>query len=60
MWDQYRKTALGMQVLIWLVTFGVLIWSRIWGLAAVFLVTMQIGAVLGAMWAVRLRAKVHG
>ncbi len=59
MWDQYRKTAKGMQLVIGVVTCSILIWSRIWGLAAVFFVTMQVAAVIGAMWAVRLKGKAH-
>ncbi len=60
MWDQYKKTARGIQLVIALVTCAVLIWSRIWSVAALFFVTMQVAAIFGAAWAVRLKAKVHG
>ena len=55
MWEQYRKTAVGIQIVISLVTFAVVIWSRHLAAGAVFFVVMQLGAVLGAGWSVRLR-----
>ena len=59
MWDQYKKTARGIQLVIGIVTCGVLLWSRTWSVAALFFVTMQVAAVIGARWAVRLKAKVE-
>jgi hypothetical protein len=59
MWEQYRKTVWGMQVLIAVVTCGVLAWSHVFGMAALFFVTMQIAAVVGAMWGMRLKDKVE-
>jgi hypothetical protein len=58
MWEQYKKTLGGMQILIWLATACVLFFSHVWALALTFLVTMQIGAFVGAMWGYRLKGKV--
>jgi hypothetical protein len=57
MWEQYRKTFWGMQVVIASVTAGILLWRHAWDLAAVFLITMEISAVLGAAWGGRLQSK---
>ena len=57
MWEQYKKTLGAMQVVIGMVTIGVLLWSRVWPLAGLFFVTMQIAAVIGAMWGHRLKGK---
>ncbi|MEO8904822.1 MAG: hypothetical protein ABI488_20555 [Polyangiaceae bacterium] len=54
MWEQYRKTARGIQIVIALVTVAVLIWSRAWAVGGVFFLAMQVSAVLGAGWATRL------
>jgi hypothetical protein len=54
MWEQYRKTAVGIQVVIAIVTVAVLIWSRNLAAGGVFFVAMQLSAVLGAGWATRL------
>jgi len=60
MWSHYKKTFVFMQILICLVTLGVFFgMNRLWQLAALYFVTMQIGAVLGAVWALRLRRKVE-
>jgi hypothetical protein len=59
MWEQYKKTVWSMQALIAAVTCGVLIYSHVIGLAALFFITMQIAAVAGAMWGVRLKQKVE-
>ena len=55
MWERYRKTFVGMQVLIWTVTVAGLL---IFGLmpALLLLVVMQVSAVIGAVWAARLSA----
>jgi len=61
MWDQYKKTFLGMQVVILMVTAGMyLVLSREVPLVATFFVTLQIAAVLGAYWGDRLRKRVRG
>ena len=54
MWEQYRKTALGMQIVIALVTIAVVIWSHRLAAGGLFFVAMQLSAVLGAAWATRL------
>ena len=60
MWEQYKKTAQGMQVVMLVVTALVFIASHDVVIAGVFLVAMQIAAVVGAMWASRLRKKIEG
>ena len=59
MWEQYKKTVWSMQVVIAFVTCAVLIYSQVLGLAGLFFVTMQVAAVAGAMWGVRLKQKVE-
>jgi len=54
MWEQYKKTALGIQLVIAAVTLAVLIWSRVLVVGGVFFLAMQLSAVLGAGWATRL------
>lgn len=59
MWELYRSTFLRMQILIGLVTAVVFFMTghRI-PAATVFFTVMQIGAVLGAMWGIRLRNRL--
>jgi len=58
MWEQYRKTLLGMQIVICAVTAAVYInMGHRWFAALVFFVTMQISALIGAMWASRLKGR---
>ena len=59
MLEQYKKTFWSMQLVIGLVTFGVLAWSHLWDLGAAFFCTMQLGAVAGAMWGVRLKNRIQ-
>ena len=54
MWEQYKKTAVGIQIVIALVTVAVLIWSHLLTVAGVFFLAMQLSALLGAGWATRL------
>jgi hypothetical protein len=58
MWAHYRKTFLGIQVVIAMVTCMAFLGTgyRL-PAAAVFFAVMQFGAVLGAMWAVRIKGK---
>jgi len=60
MWAQYQKTFLQIQTLIAMVTCAVFFATgyRL-AAAAVFFLVMQIGAVLGAMWGVRIKAKLE-
>ena len=60
MWEHYKKTFLGIQAVIWIVTISVyLFFGRDWQLAAGFFLVMQFGAVSGSLWAVRLRSIVQ-
>ncbi len=54
MWEQYRKTAKGIQIVIAIVTIAVTILTRHLAAGAVFFVAMQLSALLGAGWATRL------
>ena len=54
MWTRYRKSFVGMQSLIALITLGALVLSHRVFLAGAFFITMQLGALFGAMWAARL------
>lgn len=54
MWEQYKKTAVGVQIVIALVTLAVLVWSRHLAVGGVFFLAMQLSALLGAGWATRL------
>jgi hypothetical protein len=58
MWDQYKKTLWGLQVVIGVIAGAVLVLSHSLGAAAFFFATMQVAAVVGAMWGIRLKDKV--
>ena len=60
MWSQYKSTSLRIQTVIAMVTCAAYFATghRL-PAAAVFFAVMQIGAVLGAMWGVRLKAKAQ-
>jgi hypothetical protein len=61
MWAQYKRTFWFMQVLICLVTCGIyLTMNHLVVAAALFFVVMQVSAVVGAMWASRLKRKLEG
>jgi hypothetical protein len=57
--EQYKKTLVPTQLLIFTVTVAALIWSHRLMAALAFFVMMQLGAVLGAIWATRLKHKVE-
>jgi hypothetical protein len=60
MWEHYKKTFKGIQVVIWLVAAAVYVFfGRQWQPAAAFFVVMQIGAVVGAAWAARLSSAMQ-
>ena len=59
MLEQYKKTFVRMQIVIATVTIGVLAWTHVASLAALFFATMQLGAISGAMWGVRLKGMVQ-
>ena len=56
-WEQYWRTFLRIQGAIWLVVGAELMITRRLIVAAAFLVMMQAGAFIGAMWAARLRGR---
>ena len=60
MWEQYRKTLIPTQIVVVIVCLGMLImFSAPWqGVLAIF-AAMQIGAILGARWGVRLKRKIE-
>ena len=61
MWDRYRKTFVGMQAVILLVTVGMyLTFGRHWALAGKFFLTMQVASLIGAYWGDRLRGRMRG
>ena len=54
--EQYKKTFARMQVLIALVTIGVMVFVGVhWTQAAMFFLVMQGAAVVGAVWAARIK-----
>ena len=59
MWEQYKKTFAVTQIVILTVAVAVTLWSRAWNAGAMFFVIMQMGAILGAMWATRLKRMVE-
>jgi hypothetical protein len=60
MWDHYTKTFKWMQAAIVLVTFGVFYsMQHSWPIAVGFFLVMQLGSLVGALWATRLRRKIQ-
>ena len=61
MWAQYRKTFWPMQAMILAVTLAVYFgFDRFFARAMVFWVIMQMGALIGAVWAARIKSYVRG
>jgi len=60
MWAQYRKTLIPTQIVVLIVCLCMLLLFKApWqGIVAIF-AAMQIGAILGARWAVRLKRKIE-
>jgi uncharacterized membrane protein YfcA len=58
MWDQYKKSFVGMQTVIFVVAALVFAWSHFWAHAVAFFVMMQAGSALGALWGHRLKRKL--
>jgi hypothetical protein len=54
--EQYKKTFVPMQLAIWLVAGLVTLATHSIHSGGVFLVTMQFGALFGAVWGARLKA----
>lgn len=57
--EHYRKTFLGMQLVIVSVAAALWAYSHVLGVAVLFFVTMQVGSLVGASWAARLKAKLR-
>jgi hypothetical protein len=60
MWVQYRKTLIPTQIVVAIVCLCMLLLFKApWqGVAAIF-AAMQIGAILGARWGMRLKRKIE-
>ena len=58
MWEHYKRTFVGIQAVIVVVSGGVLALTHSGWAALLFFVTMQVGSLSGAMWAQRLKHKV--
>jgi hypothetical protein len=56
--EQYRKTFLGTQVVIGLVTIAALIQTHHLVAALGFFAMMQVGALAGAAWAASLKSRI--
>jgi hypothetical protein len=60
MLDLYKKTFLGMQVVIFLITVGMfLVLQRDWVPCVKFFATMQVASIMGAVWGQRLKARMR-
>jgi low temperature requirement protein LtrA len=58
-WAHYKKTFLLIQLLIALMAFQIHRQvQQTWAVTAVFFLMMQLGALLGAVWAGRLRRRL--
>ena len=59
MFERYKKTFVGMQAVICIITVAVYFgMGRVPALAGLFFVTMQLGAFIGAAWAARLKRRL--
>ena len=59
MFEQYKKTFVGTQMVIALLTIAVVARThRSWLAAAAVFLVMQLGALAGALWASRLRRRM--
>jgi len=60
MWDQYKRTFMGVQVLAVATTLWVYFrMTHWWASAGLVFLTMQVGGVAGAAWANRIRRRVQ-
>ena len=58
MWDQYRKTAAFTQIFIVAMCAAMRIFTNMpWAAVAALFVAMQLGALLGTWWGVRMRRR---
>jgi hypothetical protein len=58
MWALYKRTFVGMQIVIAIVSITTLVLTRHWQPAMTMFLVMQISAVFGARWGVRVRGMV--
>ena len=60
MWSYYKRTFLAVQFATLLVSFMAYRTTKpLWVPTLLFFLSMQVSSVLGAMWANRLRKKMH-
>ena len=59
MWEQYKRTFRSMQATMIVVTLLMASWTRDWKTGAAFYVTMQVGAVLGAIWGHQIKQRTR-
>jgi len=59
MLERYRRTFYGTQSIIAVVTAAIFFQLRVWQTAAVFFAVMQVGAVVGALWAGSLKRRIE-
>lgn len=59
MLQHYKKTFVGMQLVIFSVAAVMWAYSHVLGVALLFFVTMQVSSLVGASWATRLKAKLN-
>lgn len=60
MWEQYKKTALFMQIFILAVTVTVFfVTGRQWLPAVMLFAVMQVSGLMGAAWGARLRNRIR-
>jgi hypothetical protein len=59
MFEHYKKTFWGMQLVMLVVFAAIWAYSHVLGLALLFFVTMQVSSLVGASWAARLKAKLR-
>jgi hypothetical protein len=57
MLNQYKKTFVGTQVVIAVVTLAVQLRTQRLDVSLAFFTAMQLGAVFGALWGARLRVR---
>jgi hypothetical protein len=55
MWDHYKKTFLPLQIGIWLAVCLLVLATRDPASGLAFLAILQVGSLLGAAWAARIR-----
>jgi hypothetical protein len=59
MLERYKRTFYVTQAVIAVVAAAILYQTRQWQVVAVFFAVMQLAALIGAMWAARLKRKIE-